>query len=301
MFQNRLFKSIGRVVGGVGLLALLAGPALAQNITVKGSDTMVLVAQKWAEIYQNKHKGVAIQVTGGGSGTGIAALVNGTCNIANSSREIKGSERKLAMSNGVDVKEFPVALDAICVVVGKDNPINELSMEQLMSIYIGAVNNWQQVGGAPGSIVRYSRENNSGTYVFFKEHVLKNKDYAADCQTMPGTATVADAVGHDPKGIGYGGVAYFLTRSDCKILKIKKDAASPGVAPVTPDGKSINYSVVYSGDYAISRYLYCYTPGAPKGELRAYLDWILGPEGQEIAKEDGYIPLPSKKEELGKK
>ena len=301
MFKNGFFKHLGWVIGGSTLLSFFAGPASAQNITVKGSDTMVLVAQKWAEVYQNKHKGVAIQVTGGGSGTGIAALINGTCNIANSSRDIKGSERKLALSNGIDVKEFKVALDGICVVVHRDNPVNELSMEQLMGIYIGAINNWQEVGGPPGPIIRYSRENNSGTYVFFKEHVLKNKDYAADCQTMPGTATVADAVGHDVKAIGYGGVAYFLTRSDCKVLKVKKAAAGPAVSPLAPDGKSIHYAVIYSNEYPISRYLYCYTPGAPKGEVRTYLDWILGPEGQEIAKEDGYIPLPTGKGEVSEK
>jgi len=301
MLKNGLFKRLGRVIGGGALLSFFAGPASAQNITVKGSDTMVLVAQKWAEVYQNQHKGVAIQVTGGGSGTGIAALINGTCNIANSSRDIKGSERKLALSNGIDVKEFKVALDGLCVVVHKDNPVSELSMEQVMNIYIGAINNWKDVGGTSGPIIRYSRENNSGTYVFFKEHVLKNKDFAADCQTMPGTATVADAVGHDAKAIGFGGVAYFLTRSDCKVLKIKKDAASPAVSPLASDGKSIHYAVIYSNEYPISRYLYCYTPGAPKGEVKAYLDWILGPEGQEVAREDGYIPLPTKKEEVGKK
>jgi len=301
MSRRGLLRCLATVVTALVLVTFPGGLASAQNITVKGSDTMVLVAQKWAEVYQNKHKGVAIQVTGGGSGTGIAALINGTCNIANSSRDIKGSERKLALSNGIDVKEFKVALDGLCVVVHRDNPVSELSMDQIMNIYIGAINNWKDVGGTPGPILRYSRENNSGTYVFFKEHVLKNKDFAADCQTMPGTATVADAVAHDPKAIGFGGVAYFLTRSDCKVLKIKKDAASPAVSPLTPDGKSINYAVIYSNEYPISRYLYCYTPGAPKGEVKAYLDWILGPEGQEIAKEDGYIPLPTKKEEVGKK
>ena len=301
MVRSGFFRYFGAVVGACALTLFFTGLISAQNITVKGSDTMVLVAQKWAEIYQNEHKGVAIQVTGGGSGTGIAALINGTCNIANSSREIKGSERKQALSSGVDVKEFKVALDGICVVVNRDNPVNELSMEQLMGIYIGAINNWQEVGGPPGPIIRYSRENNSGTYVFFKEHVLKNKDYAADCQTMPGTATVADAVGHDVKAIGYGGVAYFLTRSDCKVLKVKKDAASPGVSPLALDGKSINYAVIYNNEYPVSRYLYCYTPGQPKGEAKAYLDWILGPEGQGIAKEDGYIPLPTEKKDSGKK
>jgi phosphate transport system substrate-binding protein len=287
----------GRLVGtwglaGVTALCLTARPAPAENITVKGSDTMVLLAQKWAEVYQNQHAGVTIQVTGGGSGTGIAALINNTCSIANSSREIKGSERKLALSSGVDVKEYSVALDAICVVVNKDNPINELSIEQLMGIYTGAINSWQQVGGKSGSILRYSRENNSGTYAFFKEHVLKNKDYAPDCQTMPGTSAVADAVGQDAAGIGFGGVAYFLTRADVKVLKVKPTPTAPGVSPVAADGKSIDYAKIYSREYPISRYLYCYTPGTPKGEAKTYLDWILSPAGQEIVKTEGYIPLP---------
>lgn len=279
-------------ITGITALGLTAGPALAENITVKGSDTMILLAQKWAEVYQDQHAGVTIQVTGGGSGTGIAALINNTCSIANSSREIKGSERKLALSSGVDVKDFAVALDAICVVVSKDNPINELSMDQLMGIYTGAINSWQQVGGKNGSILRYSRENNSGTYAFFKEHVLRNKDYAPDCQTMPGTSAVADAVGQDAAGIGYGGVAYFLTRADVKIIKVKPTPSTAGVSPVTADGKSIDYAKIYSREYPISRYLYCYTPGTPKGEVKTYLDWILGAEGQEIVKAEGYIPLP---------
>jgi phosphate transport system substrate-binding protein len=287
--SRRLARWCG--VAAVAATGLTPVAGQAQNITVKGSDTMVLLAQKWAEVYQNQNPGVAIQVTGGGSGTGIAALINGTCNIANSSRDLKGSERKLALSSGVDVQEFAVALDAICVVVNAANPVAELTTEQLMGIYIGAINDWRQVGGTPGPIMRYSRENNSGTYVFMKEHILKNKDYAPDCQTMPGTAAVADAVSKDANGIGYGGVAYFLTRTDCKVLRVKGEAG-PAVSPVTADGKSIEYARIYSREYPISRYLFCYTPGAPKGEVKTYLDWILGPAGQQIVKADGYIPLP---------
>jgi phosphate transport system substrate-binding protein len=297
MLQQPHPRSLARPLRGltVALLAALPAVSAAGTITVKGSDTMVLLAQKWAEVYQEQHPGVSIQVTGGGSGTGIAALINQTCSIANSSRELKGSERKLALSSGVDVKEFPVALDAICVVVHKDNPVTELTMEQLAAIFVGGVNSWSQVGGKTGTIVRYSRENNSGTYAFFKEHVLKNKDYAPDCQTMPGTSAVADAVGNDPNGIGYGGVAYFLTRSDCRIIRVKAAADKPAVSPVVADGRSIDYARIYSGEYAISRSLYCYTPGAPKGDAQAYLAWILGPDGQAIAKEEGYLPMPASK------
>lgn len=286
--RGRLARWCG---AALAVAAMAPGLAAAQNITVKGSDTMVLLAQKWAEVYQTGNPGVAIQVTGGGSGTGIAALINGTCNIANSSRDLKGSERKLALSSGTEIHEYAVGLDAICVVVNAANPVDQLTTEQLRRIYTGGINGWREVGGGSGSIIRYSRENSSGTYAFMKEHILKNKDYAPDCQTMPGTAAVADAVAKDVNGIGYGGVAYFLTRTDCKVLRIQGEGGA-AVSPVSADGKAIDYPVIYSREYPIARYLYCYTPGAPKGQVKTYLDWILGPAGQQIVKAEGYIPLP---------
>jgi phosphate transport system substrate-binding protein len=182
-------------------------------------------------------------------------------------------------------------MDALSVVVNSNNPVNELTLKQVLGIYTGAINNWSEVGGSNAPIVRYCRESNSGTYVFFKEHVLKNKDYAADCQTMPGTGAVAEAVSQDPNGIGYGGVAYFMTRSDSKILAIKKDENAPAIHPVK-NGK-IDFHVVYSGDYPIGRYLNCYTLGSPEGDVQEYMSWILGPQGQQIAEEVGYIPLPA--------
>jgi phosphate transport system substrate-binding protein len=275
-----------------GLTLLTTVPVYSQqNITVKGSDTMVLIAQRWAEISMKKNKGVAIQVTGGGSGTGIAALINGTTNIANSSRPIKGSEKKQALQSGVDPVEFKVALDGLSVVVNKANPVNELTLRDVMGIYIGAINNWNQVGGPDAPIIRYSRESNSGTYVFFKEHVLQNKDFAPDCQNMPGTSALANAVSKDVNGIGYGGVAYFMTQPDCKILKIKKDKDTPAVSPVAPDGKTINFNAIYDESYPIARYLYMYTNGQPKGAIKDYLNWILGEEGQRVAMDVGYIPV----------
>jgi phosphate transport system substrate-binding protein len=278
------------------ILAGLTGPGCSRpveagNITVKGSDTMILVAQRWAEKYMEKNPDAAIQVTGGGSGTGIAALMNGTTNIANSSRPVKAEEKKSARDAGIDVHETPVAMDALSVVVHKDNPVNELTMNQIKAIYTGAITSWKDLGGPAKSIVRYSRESNSGTYVFFKEHVLGNQDYAADCQNMPGTAAVSTAVAKDPQAIGFGGVAYFLTQPEVKIIKVKKDKDSPAVTPVAADGKSINFNVVYSGEYPIARYLYCYTAGKPTGQLAAYLTWIVGPEGRQIAEDLGYIPL----------
>lgn len=262
----------------------------AGKITVKGSDTIVIVAQRWAEAYMNDHSDVTIQVTGGGSGTGIAALINGTTDIANASRPIKAKEIKAAEEKtGKTPKRYKVAMDAISVVVNKDNPIVALTMKQIAGIYIGAINNWKEVGGRDEKILRYSRESNSGTYVFFKERVMKKMDYAPDCQTMPGTSAVADAVSRDPKGIGYGGIAYFMTRPDLKIVSVKKEDSGEAVSPVK--NGAIDYSSIYSEHYPISRYLNCYTLGEPSAEIAKYLEWILSDEGQKIVKDIGYIPM----------
>lgn len=277
-----------------GLSLAFAGFAAAGNITVKGSDTMVILGQRWAEVYMKSRPGVAIQVTGGGSGTGIAALLNGTTDLANSSRPIKKKESDAAKrKTGVEPVEFKVAMDGLAAVVNAQNPVKSLTMRQIGMIYTGRFNNWKEVGGPNMKIIRYCRESNSGTYVFFKEHVLGNRDYAADCQTLPGTSAVAEAVSRDKAGIGYGGVAYFAKRAETKILSVSEKAGEPGVSPLKPD-KSINFEAVWDGSYPIARYLNVYTPGQPKGEIKAYLDWILSPAGQEIAAKVGYIPLKSK-------
>jgi phosphate transport system substrate-binding protein len=285
----------GKLMGGslvAGCLALAASvtPALAANITVKGSDTMVILAQRLAETYMKAHADVTIQVTGGGSGTGIAALINGTTNFANASRQIKAEEIQKAKEGGNDPQEYKVALDALAVVVGADNPVKTLTMQQLNGIYRGDINNWSELGGKDARIIRYCRESNSGTYVFFKEHVMADGDYAADCQTMPGTSAVAEAVSRDKNGIGYGGVAYFAPIKLLHIVPVKKDDASPAVSPLRDDGTP-HYEVVWSGDYPIARGLYVYTANAPAGDEKAYLDWILGPEGQKVVAAVEYIPL----------
>jgi len=265
----------------------------ANNITVKGSDTMIVLGQKWAEVYMQKNPDVTLQVTGGGSGTGIAALLNGTTDIANASRSIKDKEIEKAKQAGYYPEQFEVAFDSIAIVVNKDNPVQELTLKQIMGIYTGKINNWSEVGGNPGPIMRYSRESNSGTYAFMKEVVLKNQDYAPDCQTVPGTSAVANAVGKDPNGIGYGGAAYSIHQPQVKIISVKKGDKSEAVNPVTADGK-LDYEAAWSGRYPVARYLYMYTPFKPKGAVKQYLDWILGPEGQKIVEEEGYIPLPNK-------
>ncbi len=252
-----------------------------ETITVKGSDTMVILAQRWAEEYMSKTPGVTIQVTGGGSGTGISALINGTTDVANASRPMKRSEidklKQRYSSRGVEVK---VAKDGLSVYVHESNPVKELTFAQVKDIYTGKIMNWKEVGGADGKIILYSRENNSGTYVFFKEHVLENEDFAARTQNLPGTASVVHAVARDKMGIGYGGAAY---ASGIRTLLIKKDDASPAVAPTE--------ETVLNDSYPISRYLYLYLRSKPTGALKEYIDWILSKEGQQIITKVGYFPV----------
>ena len=265
----------------------------AESITVKGSDTMVILGQRLAEEYMNKNKDVTIQVTGGGSGTGIASLLNKTTNLANSSRPIKDAEAKKARESGVEITEVKIAMDGLAVVVNRENSVSGLTMKQILGIYTGHYKNWKDVGGPDQKIMRYSRESNSGTYVFFKEHVLLDRDYAPDCQTMSGTSAVAEAVSRDKWGIGFGGVAYFTKIPDLKILKIKKLDTKPAISPLKDD-KSINYEQIWNGEYPIARYLYIYIAGKPVPAIKKYLDWILGPEGREIVTRVGYVPLPKK-------
>jgi phosphate transport system substrate-binding protein len=276
-----------------GLMMMNASSAFAKNITVKGSDTIVTMGQRWAEEYMKSHPETTIQVTGGGSGVGIAALINGTTDLANSSRSIKSSEVDKAKAAGYYPEEFKVAIDSLAVVVHKSNPVNELTMKQLMGIYLGKINDWSEVGGQPGTIIRYSRESSSGTYQFFKENILKNADFAADAQTMPGTSAITNAVIKDPAAIGYGGVGYFATQGGLKILSIKKDEKSEAISPLRADG-SVDYEAAWSKRYPIWRYLYVYAGFKPRGEIRDYLNWITSPEGQKVVEKEGFVPLPGK-------
>jgi phosphate transport system substrate-binding protein len=224
-----------------------------------------------------------IQVTGGGSGIGFAALQNNTTDIANASRSIKAAERAACIKSvGKNPREYKVALDGLSVYVNSSNPLTELSLDQLKDIFTGKVRNWKELGGSDSPITVYSRENSSGTYEFFKEHILKGQDFVSSAQTMPGTAALLQAVTKDKNGIGYGGAAY---GHDAKVLKIKKTADSPGIEPTEEN--------VVSGKYPIWRYLYNYlSPDKDKGEIAAYLNWVRSDEGQKIVKEVGYYPLP---------
>ncbi len=253
----------------------------ARSITIKGSDTMVILGQRWAETYMKKHPDKRVQVTGGGSGTGIAALINGGTDICEASRPMKDKEKDLVRKRrGKNVSEIPVALDGIAIYVPESSPIQTVTIPQLKSIYTGSITNWRDVGGKDQRIVAYSRENNSGTYVFFKEHVLENEDFARDVQTLPGTAAVVNAVSKDPASLGYGGIAY---ASGIRPVAVKKDGASEAVRPTM--------ETVEAGKYPLSRHLYFYTVGAPSGEVKAFIDWVLSPEGQQICEAVGYYPL----------
>ena len=267
-------------------------------ITVKGSDTMVNLSQKWAEEYMKLHPDVSIQVTGGGSGTGVASLLNKTTEIANSSRELKSAEIETAKSKGVTPFTYQVALDGIAVIVHPKSKVDNLTVRQVSDIFAGKIKNWKEVGGADMPITLYGRENSSGTYEFFKDHVLgkvdgKQVDYSPSTQVLQGTAALGEAVARDVKGIGYGGVGYFAERNDVKILHIKKDENSPAISP--SENNKVNYEAIWSGDYSISRYLYCFTNGEATGKVKEFMNFIVSQEGQNVVKTMEYIPLPPKK------
>jgi phosphate transport system substrate-binding protein len=273
---------LGRIARAATVLGV-ASHAQAE-ITVKGSDTIVILAQKWAEVYMAKKPAVKIQVTGGGSGVGIAALLNKGTDLANASRKMKPAEvAECLRAYGKRPTEYKVALDGITVYVHESNPVKDLTLDQLRLIFTGKTKNWKEVGGPDARITLYSRENSSGTYEFFKEHVLDGRDFAARAQTMPGTAAIIAAVAKDPNGIGYGGAAY---GKGVKHLAVRQDASSPAIEPTE--------EAVVKGTYPIWRFLYVYVvPDLDKGEVAEYIRWMRSGEGQNVVKDIGYFPLPA--------
>jgi len=252
----------------------------ANKITIKGSDTMVILSQQWAEAYMKKHPETTIQVTGGGSGVGIAALINGSTDIANSSRPMKPGElEKIKAKYNKNGIEIACAKDGLSVFLNKGNVVSELTIDQIGAIFSGKITNWKQVGGADAKIQLYGRESSSGTFEFFKEHVVKT-DFSPNCQTLPGTAAIVNAVKKDKYSIGYGGAAYAEDVKDCKV---KKDAKSKGILPTA--------ATIKNKTYPISRYLYMYLKSKPTGETKKFIDWILGSEGQKMIATVGYFPV----------
>lgn len=259
----------------------------AAYIENKGSDTIVNLALAWAEQYQTDHPEVRISVTGGGSGTGIAALVNGTVDLANASRKIKAEEIAEAQSKGIEPVEHIIARDAIAVIVNPENPVNQLTLQQISDIYSGKITNWNEVGGEDRPIVRLSRETNSGTHVYFLETVLRlgekeNKTlFSTNTLLLPSSEGIINEVRQNPNAIGYDGLGY--VPEDLKMIAI---AQKDGEAYVLPSAATVNDKT-----YAIARDLYMYTAGEPTGAIQAYLAWIVSTEAQEIVTELGFVPI----------
>ncbi|MBI1320184.1 MAG: phosphate ABC transporter substrate-binding protein PstS family protein [Candidatus Hydrogenedens sp.] len=254
----------------------------SMSVMIKGSDTMVHLVNAWAEAYMTAHPEASISVTGGGSGTGIAALINGTTDICMASRDMKTEEFDLAAKQGVEVIEHSVALDGLAMVVNPANPVENVTLEQLGSIFTGEYTDWQDLGLPAEKIVLLSRESSSGTFVFFREHVLHDKDYSNDALFLPATSTIVQQVAEDKGAIGYVGLGYAESAGDkLKVVPVKKDADSPAMLP--------NSETVKSGEYSIARPLHLYVQKSAPALAEEFVAYCLSPEGQAIATEAGYV------------
>ncbi len=265
-----------------------ATPSPQRVIQNKGSDTLVNLALAWAEAYRHVNPDLLIAVTGGGSGTGIASLINGTVDIANVSRQIKPDEIADAEANGIEPVEFVVAIDALAVVVHPSNPVDALTIDQLADIYTGRITNWKDVGGNDAPIVLLSRETNSGTHVYFLEEVVRKGDsdstdiFAPQTLLMPSSVAITSELRRNPKAIGYDGLGYVDPAHE-KLIAVAIDANAPYIVPSVAAGMD--------GSYPIARPLFMYTAGQPTDAVAEYLDWIMGPQGQQIVADLGFIPL----------
>ncbi|MHB8055158.1 MAG: phosphate ABC transporter substrate-binding protein [Candidatus Aminicenantales bacterium] len=285
-------------------LAVIFTPILlsaqTKMLQVKGSDTMVNLAQILAEEFMDKNPKMPIAVLGGGSGTGITALINGTCDIANSSRDWKAKELDLAYEKGVTPRLFAAAVDGLSIIVNEKNPLALLTMEQVGAIYRGEVKNWKGVGGPDMKVSLYGRQSNSGTYVFLMEHVMGNKPYSTDMKEMNGNAQIIEGVLADEAAIGYVGVGYVIDKSTgkplkgLKILNINKTAGATAYSP-------LDKQAVDTGNYPISRPLWMATNGTPKAVAALFLRFVIGPEGQKIVEREGFYTVGAKLQEQNQK
>jgi len=271
----------------IGLAACSRQSQQASSIQIKGSDTMVNLGQAWAEAFMQAHPKVSVAVTGGGSGTGIAALLSNTCDIAELSRELKPEEIVMAREKGFEPKQITVALDGLAVVVHPANPVSQLTLDQLAAIFSGAVTNWKEIGGADLPIVVLSREVNSGTHVYFKEHVLRRNqkesqvEFAANALMLSSSQAIADEVAQNSGAIGYFGMGYISAKE--KALAIAKDAAAPFIQPTIDN--------VLSQAYPISRPLLMVSRGQPRDLVADFLNFVLSPEGQKIVIKIDFVPV----------
>ncbi len=275
----------------LGGLVLLSGQIFGAGkmLQVKGSDTMINLVQVLAEEYMDRTPGPSLAVLGGGSGTGISALINRTCDIANSSRDMTPKEYSQAWEKGVKPRAFILAVDGLSIVVNAKNPLDKLTMGQIGALYRGEVKSWKAVGGPDKAVSLYGRQSNSGTYVFLQEHVLNKKNYSTDMKEMNGNAQIVESILQDEAGIGYVGVGYVFdqngkVREGLKVLDISKDDKSPGYSPM--DKANID-----SGAYPISRPLLQFTSGKPSADAAKFIAFETGPEGQMIVEREGFFAI----------
>jgi phosphate transport system substrate-binding protein len=285
-----LLMFLGSSLSGCAPAGSTTSVAAAAYIQNKGSDTIVNLALAWAEAYQKEHPDVRISVTGGGSGTGIASMINGTLDIANASRKITPEELKQGQANGLAPVEFVIARDAIAVIVNPSNPVSQLTLAQISAIYKGEINNWKEVGGEDRPIVRLSRESNSGTHLYFLQTVIRlgsSKDKSIFSPTtllLPSSEGIIAELTDNPNAIGYDGLGYVTP--GVKVIAVAKTADDPYILP--------SVETVNSGTYPVARDLYMYTGHAPAGAVKAYLDWIVSAEAQQIVAQLGFVPILTK-------
>jgi len=282
-----MFKRVFLIIA----MAIFLNPAFIiagkDSIQIKGSDTMVNLGQAWAERYMQENLGDFVAVTGGGSGTGFSSLISGTCDIALSSRNIKEKEVALAKQKGINPFQIKVAMDGLSVVVNPKNAVMKLTVEQLAGIFTGKISNWKEVGGINLKIVILSREVNSGTHVYFKEHVLRKGDPNSKEEFAPGalllssSQAIADEVAQNPSAIGYYGMGYISSKQ--KPIMVAKDEKSEYETPTIEN--------VVNGKYPISRPLFLYTNGQPQGLVKKFVDFCLSKEGQDIVVKTDFVPI----------
>lgn len=269
-----------------------AAPQVENTLRLTGSDTMVHLTTDWAEAFMKQNPQHHVAVNGGGSGNGIAALINGSTDIAPSSRDLKPAELKQAKSKHIKISVHPVALDAIAIVVNPENPIESISQEELDAIYTGKITSWKDLGGPDKPIILFSRESSSGTYEFFQEHVLHKKDYAPQARLIPSTIAIIETVAQDDWSIGYVGLGFALQSKDkVKILAVKGDQQK---TPVFPNTKS-----VLSGQYSIARELYLFTPQSLSAQGTQFLSFCNSPQGQALIEKAGFLPLSPQRRKAG--
>jgi len=288
-------KKIIAVMTGIVLMAAVANDVSAKQkyVQVKGSDTLINVVQKLAEVYMQENPGKAVSVTGGGSGTGVAAIINGTADIANASRLMKDKEIQQAVQNGVEPVRVVVALDSLSIVVNPNNTVRELTVEDVAKIYRGDVKNWKDVGGPDMPISLYGRQPNSGTYDFMKDDIMK-ADYSPKMRQMNGNAQIVEAIKSDKSAVGYIGVGYLKEATGLAVVKI---AAKAGGTYVDP----LNAEDVKNGSYPITRPLQQYINGKAAGDVKDFISFELSPKGQEIVEKEGFFAIPDEYKDVNKK